>query len=163
MRRVFRLRSARRQAHGWPPVGRPSQLSLPVVLAVALILLQTGTPESVADPCPDVEVMFARGTFEPAGVGATGETFIDSLRAKVGTKSLGVYPVDYPASLDFARAADGVIDASHRVEDLARPLSQNQSDSRRLFPGRSVDRLYHDRHGACGIFHAGRHHGAHAR
>ena len=63
--------------------------------------------------------MFARGTFEPPGVGGTGEAFVDSLRSKLGSKSLDVYPVDYPASLDFQTAADGVIDASNRVQAVA--------------------------------------------
>jgi cutinase len=70
-----------------------------------------------AAPCPDVEVVFARGTFEPPGVGATGQAFVDSLRAKAGGKSVDVYPVNYPASLDFATAADGVVDASNKVRD----------------------------------------------
>lgn len=70
-----------------------------------------------AAPCPDVQVVFARGTFEPPGVGATGQAFVDSLRAKAGDKSVDVYPVNYPASLDFATAADGVIDAGNKVRD----------------------------------------------
>ncbi len=88
----------------------------PVVLAVA------GSPVAAAPayaaPCPDVEVVFARGTFEPPGVGATGQAFVDSLRAKTAGKSVDVYAVNYPASLDFATAADGVIDASNRVIEM---------------------------------------------
>jgi cutinase len=66
-----------------------------------------------------VQVVFARGTFEPPGVGATGQAFVDSLTAKTGGKTVDVYPVNYPASLDFATAADGVIDASNKVKDTA--------------------------------------------
>ncbi len=40
---------------------------------------------------------------------------MDSLRAKTPGKSVDVYAVDYPASLDFATAADGVIDAKNKV------------------------------------------------
>jgi cutinase len=76
-------------------------------------------PSASAAPCPDVEVIFARGTFEPAGVGGTGQAFVDALRAQIGGKSVDVYPVNYPASLDFATAADGVIDASNKVRDTA--------------------------------------------
>jgi cutinase len=72
-----------------------------------------------AEPCPDVEVVFARGTFEPPGVGATGQAFVDALQARAGGRSIDVYPVNYPASLDFATAADGVIDASNKVRDTA--------------------------------------------
>jgi cutinase len=71
-----------------------------------------------AEPCADVEVVFARGTFEPPGLGAVGDAFVSSLRAKTN-KSVDVYGVNYPASLDFATAADGVADASNKVRDLA--------------------------------------------
>ncbi|PRC46193.1 cutinase family protein, partial [Mycobacterium sp. ITM-2017-0098] len=53
------------------------------------------------------------------GVGATGQAFVDSLRAKAGSRTVDVYAVNYPASLDFATAADGVIDASNRIVTMA--------------------------------------------
>ncbi|OMC30269.1 cutinase [Mycobacterium sp. GA-1841] len=70
--------------------------------------------QASAEPCADVEVVFARGTFEPPGVGGTGQAFVDALRARTD-KSVDVYAVNYPASLDFATAADGVADASNKV------------------------------------------------
>jgi cutinase-like protein len=76
-------------------------------------------PAASAAPCPDVELVFARGTFEAPGVGGTGQAFVDSLRSKLGNKSMDVYAVNYPASLDFQTAADGVIDASNRVQAVA--------------------------------------------
>ncbi|QRY46693.1 cutinase family protein [Mycolicibacterium boenickei] len=72
--------------------------------------------QASADSCADVQVVFARGTFEPPGVGGVGEAFTDALRAKAGGKSVDVYAVNYPASLDFATAADGVADASNKVQ-----------------------------------------------
>jgi cutinase len=90
-----------------------------VVATAALLSTFLSVPNASAAPCPDVEVIFARGTFEPAGVGGTGQAFVDALRAQVGGKSVDVYPVNYPASLDFATAADGVIDASNKVRDVA--------------------------------------------
>jgi cutinase len=96
-------------------IGRWLGAVAPVVLAVA------GSPvvaaPAYAAPCPDVEVVFARGTFEPPGVGVVGQAFVDSLQAKTGGKSVDVYAVNYPASLDFATAADGVVDASNKVRD----------------------------------------------
>ena len=76
-------------------------------------------PSASAQPCPDVEVVFARGTTEEPGLGPTGEAFVDALRSRIGTKSLEVYPVDYPATTDFPKALDGVRDASARVESMA--------------------------------------------
>ena len=53
-------------------------------------------PSASAQPCPDIQVVFARGTGEPPGVGATGQAFIDALRPQIGEKSFEVYPVNYP-------------------------------------------------------------------
>jgi cutinase len=90
-----------------------------VVATSALLGTATSIPSAAAEACPDVEVVFARGTFEPAGVGGTGQAFVDALTNRLGDKSIEVYPVNYPASLDFATAADGVIDTSNKVRDLA--------------------------------------------
>lgn len=70
-------------------------------------------------PCPDVEVVFARGTFEAPDVGFAGRAIVDALRGKLGDKNVDVYAVNYPASLDFQRAADGIVDASRKVEQTA--------------------------------------------
>jgi cutinase len=82
-------------------------------------LLSAPLPFAAAQPCPDVEIVFARGTYEPPGVGGMGQAFVDSLRSQVGTKSVGVYPVSYPASTDFPTAVDGVRDAAVHVESMA--------------------------------------------
>ena len=72
-----------------------------------------------ADPCPDIEVTFARGTDEPPGVGAVGQEFIDSLRSQVRGRSLGVYPVNYPAGDDIAPSASvGANDAHAHVRSM---------------------------------------------
>ena len=82
-------------------------------------LLLAPVPTAAAEPCPDVEVVFARGTNEPPGVGGIGQTFVDTLRSHVGTKSLGVYPVNYPATTNFPTAVDGISDAGTHVESMA--------------------------------------------
>jgi cutinase-like protein len=92
-----------------------------ICAAVAPIwaLLSAPAPSASAEPCPDVEVVFARGTTEPPGVGRVGQDFVDTLRSRVGAKSLGVYPVNYPATTDFPTAIDGITDAGHHVESMA--------------------------------------------
>jgi cutinase len=87
--------------------------------ASALLGSPAGAPAASAVPCPDVEIVFARGTFEPPGVGVTGQAFVDALTARLGGRPIDVYPVNYPASLDFATAADGVVDAANKVRDTA--------------------------------------------
>jgi cutinase len=95
-------------------------LAAVVMSVVALIGPLSAAPRAAADPgCPDVDVVFARGTFEAPGVGATGQAFVDALNARLAGKTVAVDPVNYPASLDFGRAVDGVADASSKVEAAA--------------------------------------------
>jgi cutinase len=91
------------------------------MVATSMALL--GAPLSIgpasAAPCPDVEVTFARATTEPPGVGVVGREFIDSLRSQVGGKSIAVYPVNYPASDDFAPSVNaGTGDANAHVQSM---------------------------------------------
>jgi hypothetical protein len=78
-----------------------------------------GTPPASAAPCPDVEVVFARGTGEPPGVGPTGQAFVDSLRQRVGDRTFGVYPVNYPATDQWTTGVDGIRDAGAHVTSMA--------------------------------------------
>jgi len=96
------------------------------VLLTACGLLTAPITIAAAQPCPDVEAVFARGTGEPPGVGMTGQPFVDSLRSAVGTKSLDVYPVNYEASSNFSDPiafaqsfADGIKDAGSHIEATA--------------------------------------------
>jgi cutinase len=89
-----------------------------VLVAAAMVAPAIGGAVANADPCSDVEVVFARGTNEPPGVGATGQAFSDALVARLPGKSVDVYPVDYPASLDFSQAADGVADAGNKITSV---------------------------------------------
>lgn len=80
------------------------------------MLLQTVAASTAqAADCPDAEVIFARGTTEEPGPGPTGTAFIDALRGKVAGKSVGVYSVDYPATLDFPTAVAGIADARAHI------------------------------------------------
>ncbi len=85
---------------------------------VAAALLISPSPSTMAtasaDGCPDVEVVFARGTSEPPGLGRVGEGLVNSLRGQT-SRSVGAYAVNYPASYDFGRAADGANDASGHI------------------------------------------------
>lgn len=90
------------------------------------VLLSVPAPSVSADPCPDVEVIFARGSGEPQGVGGVGQAFVDALRSQVGDKSLSVYPVNYAASTDFSdpiafagSVVDGIRDAGNHVQSTA--------------------------------------------
>jgi cutinase len=93
--------------------------------AAALAIVYAPAPSASAAPaaangaCPDAEVVFARGTNDPPGLGDVGQAYVDSLRSKLDGKSLGVYPVNYPASMDFSTGLDGINDAGTHVEQMA--------------------------------------------
>jgi Cutinase len=98
----------------------PRLLASAIVAAsgVSVFVVASAIP-SAADPCPDVQVVFARGTDDPPGAGPVGQAFIDSLRPRVGPKSLDVYPVNYPATYDFKNSGmDGVRDAGAHVVSM---------------------------------------------
>jgi cutinase len=93
------------------------------VVAGWATLLGAPVPSASAQPCPDVDVVFARGTSEPPGVGGVGQAFVDALRSQAGGRSVGVYPVNYPASSDFtggiqfaATVVEGIRDAANHVQ-----------------------------------------------
>src|SRR6201986_661025 len=74
---------------------------------------------AAGDSCASVEVVFARGTNEAPGVGATGQALVDALNTRLPGKTVDVYGVNYPASLALGRAADGIVDASNRIQTIA--------------------------------------------
>jgi cutinase len=90
-----------------------------LLAAGALLAAPARIPSASADPCPDVEVVFARGTGEPPGLGHVGDAFVSSLRSRVGGKSVGAYPVNYPATRNFLAAGDGANDTSAHVQYMA--------------------------------------------
>lgn len=119
---VFKLRLARRFA--------PAMAAGAVAVTSALLSLPV--PSASADPCPDVEVVFARGSGEPPGIGSVGGPFADALRGDIGGRSLGVYPVNYQASTDFSNpdfprtVVDGIRDAGAHIESMAANCPQTK-------------------------------------
>lgn len=105
--------------------------SLGAVSAAAAALLAVPLPFAAGQPppppaCPDVQVVFARGTGEAVGVGGIGQAFVDAVRAQAAPRSVDVYPVNYLASSDFGNriafartVVDGIRDAAHKVQSTA--------------------------------------------
>jgi cutinase len=95
------------------------------VAAVAAALLSTTTvlatgtaPTAAAASCSDIDIVFARGTGEPDGLGKVGQAFIDALRPQLGSRTITTYAVNYPATYDFLTAADGAVDASQHIRSV---------------------------------------------
>ncbi|WP_019970283.1 cutinase family protein [Mycobacterium sp. 141] len=105
-------------------ITRLARSTMYTVLALAAIIVGSlagpiASAGAADDECANVEVVFARGTFEAPGVGVTGQAFVDALTARLPGKSVDVYAVNYPASLDFGQAVDGIADASNKIQSIA--------------------------------------------
>lgn len=87
--------------------------------AGAAILSTPGVPAARAQPCPDTELVFARGTGEPPGVGPTGQAFANALTARLAPRPLSVYAVNYPAIDQWDTGIDGIRDAGAHVVSRA--------------------------------------------
>jgi cutinase len=124
--------ASRTKTHGLSRVA--SYVAVAATLACSALLI--APPPSRADEpvltagsttsCPDVQVVFARGTGEPPGAGRVGDAFADSLRSLVNGRSVAVYGVQYPASYEFMRAIDGVDDAAAFMQNTAQACPQTQ-------------------------------------
>ena len=108
------------------PLARTAGTSRSAASAVfaffALVAGMVAGPAGTAaaeDSCAAVEVVFARGTFEAPGVGATGQSFVDALTARLPGQTVKAYGVNYPASLNFGQAVDGVADAANAITSIS--------------------------------------------
>lgn len=102
---------------------RIGRLAAASVLAAAALPIMV--PTAVSQPCPDIGVVFARGTSEPPGVGSVGQRFVEALRAQAFPRTVGVHGVNYPASNNFANGpafqmnvVEGVRDESAHIQGV---------------------------------------------
>ncbi|MGE0218360.1 cutinase family protein [Mycolicibacterium sp.] len=96
-----------------------------VATALAIAALPAIVPTAGSQSCPDIDVVFARGTAEPPGVGGVGQRFVDSLRVHAFPRTVGVHGVNYPASSNFTggtvfkmNVVEGVRDESNHVRGV---------------------------------------------
>lgn len=81
-------------------------------LAAAACVLTGGVafsaPASAAAACTDVDVVVARGTWEPGTLGLiVGDPVYSALKGKLLFRSTSSYPVNYPADLGLGSASKG--------------------------------------------------------
>lgn len=105
------------------------------LLLTPAVLPSTGGPVAAlpvahAAPCPQVEVVFARGRVEPPGTGRIGEALIDAVRARTD-KDVGYYAVNYPADTEVIQGAN---DMSRHIQYMA----NNCPDTRLVLGGYSL-------------------------
>jgi cutinase len=110
-----RIRSNRagsaRSAVRWVGPGTSALLT-----ATLLPVTPGAAPVASATDCPDAEVVFARGTDEPPGLGRVGDAFVDSLRQQTGGMNVRTYAVNYPASKLQLHGGDGAKDAISHIK-----------------------------------------------
>ncbi|MGE2722754.1 cutinase family protein [Mycolicibacterium celeriflavum] len=99
--------------------GVPATLAAAIGMLGAMALIGLAPSAQADEACPDVDVVFARGTNEPAGLGPEGEAFVDALRTTLPGKTVTSYAVNYPASFNFLKATDGANDASAHIQSTA--------------------------------------------
>lgn len=67
-------------------------------------LATVSVPTATAAACTDIDVVSARGTFEPGTLGfIVGDPVYSALQKKLTGKSLSSYKVNYPADLSSPR------------------------------------------------------------
>lgn len=99
----------------------------PVVrLSVAAALLAGGggvvalTSPGASAACSDIEVVSARGTFEPGNLGTiVGDPVFSALQKRITGKTLTSYKVDYPADLSLTSNSQGNRDLVNHVQSQA--------------------------------------------
>ncbi|MGY6019131.1 cutinase family protein [Streptomyces spinosirectus] len=78
------------------------------------------TPAASAATCSDIDVVVARGTFEPGTLGlVVGDPAFSALQKQLTGRSLSGYAVNYPADLSATSAAQGNADLVDHVRTQA--------------------------------------------
>jgi cutinase len=92
--------------------------ALSLVGGAGLATLSTST--ATAATCADIDVVAARGTFEPGTLGLiVGDPVYSALQKKLPGKNLSSYKVNYPADLSLTSAAQGNADLVDHVKSQA--------------------------------------------
>jgi cutinase len=93
--------------------------------AVALVIvavqqwIPSAVPVASAADCADAEVVFARGTDEPKGLGVVGDAFVDSLREQAVGMNIATYAVNYDAGKLQLGSGDGAKDVIKHIKSMA--------------------------------------------
>lgn len=99
------------------PAGHWAGMAGAALLGVALLnVIPTATPAASAADCADAEVVFARGTDEPKGMGQVGNAFAAALREAAVGMNIATYAVDYDAGKLQLGSGDGAKDAISHIK-----------------------------------------------
>jgi cutinase len=106
--------SASASVHPWRGfgVGRAAAPALPA-------RAQQAAPAAAAGSCPDVELVFARGTGELPGLGIVGNPLANALRSGLSGRTFKASAVNYAADASQASAGPGSTDMTQQVSQAA--------------------------------------------
>ncbi|MEZ0357847.1 cutinase family protein [Mycobacterium sp. SA01] len=88
----------------------------PLFVTSALLVGPVAPPLASAADCPDAEVVFARGTDEPAGMGRVGDALVDALRKQAPSLNIDTYAVNYKATKLQLHGGDGANDVISHIK-----------------------------------------------
>lgn len=120
-------------AHGGSrdTAGKPAALDFagtttagPAARAAATIGTAAASPAATAaastgTSCPDVNLVFARGTLETPGLGIVGTPFASAVSSDLPGLTVTDYPVNYAADISQASAGPGATDMSEHIISMA--------------------------------------------
>jgi cutinase len=79
-----------------------------------------------AGGCSDVELVFARGTGEPQGLGIVGRPLAEALAGELSGRSVGSFAVVYAAASNQASAGPGATNMTQHIEQVAQSCPDTQ-------------------------------------
>ena len=79
-----------------------------------------------ADGCADVELVFARGTGEPQGLGVVGRPLAAALAQELPDRTVRSFAVVYAAASNQASAGPGATNMTQRIEEVAQDCPETQ-------------------------------------
>lgn len=101
---------------GWSPGRWVGLVASPLMVMSALFVAPVATPVAAAADCADAEVIFARGTDEPAGMGRVGDALVDALRKQTSGLDIDTYAVNYKATKLQLHGGDGANDVISHIK-----------------------------------------------
>ena len=85
-----------------------------------------GGSAGAAAGCSDVELVFARGTGEPQGLGIVGRPLAQALAAELPGKKVGSFAVVYAAASNQRSAGPGATNMSQHIASVAQTCPQTE-------------------------------------
>jgi len=115
----------RKPSRRWRKTVLPLAVLVTCAAAAIPVAALSSAPAQAAD-CPDVEVVFARGSGELPGLGITGTPLVRDLTSRLQGRTVTSYAVSYAAAYDQSSAGAGATDMTQHVVQRAQACTNTQ-------------------------------------